>query len=67
MFCGHRKCKQKILILYGEQRLFEIVILARQEGWQVFDTGLGEMLNLNNPTINGYDNFNKHLEQILNG
>lgn len=57
----------KILNLYGEQGLFEIVILARQEGWQVFDTGLGEMLNLDNPAINGYDNFNKYLEQILNG
>ena len=66
-FADKENVSNKILNLYGEQGLFEIVILARQEGWQVFDTGLGEMLNLDNPEINGYDNFNKYLKQVLNG
>jgi len=65
-FADTENVSNKILNLYGEQGLFEIVILARQEGWQVFDTGLGEMLNLDNPEINGYDNFNKYLKQVLN-
>lgn len=66
-FADTENVSNKILNLYGEKGLFEIVILARQKGWQVFDTGLGEMLNLDNPEVNGYDNFNKYLEQILNG
>lgn len=66
-FADTGNVSNKILNLYGEEGLFEIVMLARQKGWQVFDTGLGEMLNLDNPEINGYDNFNKYLEQILNG
>lgn len=56
----------KILNLYGEQGLFEIVILSKQNGWQIFDTGLGEMINIENPEKNGYNNFRNHLNQILN-
>jgi hypothetical protein len=56
----------KILNLYGEQGLFEIIKLSRQNGWQIFDTGLGEMINLENPEKNGYDNFKNYLTQILN-
>ena len=66
-FTDTENVSNKILNLYGEQGLFEIVILARQNGWQVFDTGLGEMINLDNPEINGYDNFKKYLEEVLSG
>jgi len=56
-----------MLSLYGESGLFEIALLARQNGWQIYDTGLGEMIDLDNPSNNGYDNFNNYVKQIING
>jgi hypothetical protein len=65
-FTDTENVSNKILNLYGEQGLFEIIKLSRQHNWQVFDTGLGEMINLENPEKNGYDNFRNYLNQILN-
>jgi hypothetical protein len=55
-----------LLNLYGENGLFELVILAREHKWQIFDTGLGQMIDLENPSLNGYNNFQNYLKQILN-
>ncbi len=66
-FTHNENVSNTILNLYGEQGLFEIAILARQNGWQVFATGLGEMLNLDHPENNGYHNFKKYLEHVLSG
>ena len=65
-FIDEENVSNKILSLYGEQGLFEIIILARQNGWQIFDTGLGQMIILDSPQRNGYENFNNYLNQILN-
>jgi hypothetical protein len=51
--------------LYGENAIYAIVHLARVNGWQVFDTGLGEMLDLDNPSNNGYDNFQDYLKHVI--
>jgi hypothetical protein len=32
--------------------------------WQIFDTGNGCMIDLENPVNNGYSNFNNYLNQI---
>ena len=55
-----------MLSLYGEAALFQIIKVARKNNWQIFDTGLGEMLDLENPAKNGYQNFQSYLTQILN-
>lgn len=65
-FTDTENVSNKILNLYGEQGLFEMVILAKQNGWQIFDTGLEEMINLENPEKNGYNNFKNYLNRILN-
>jgi hypothetical protein len=65
-FTDTENVSNKILNLYGEKGLFEIIKLSRQNSWQIFDTGLGEMINLENPRKNGYDNFRNYLSQILN-
>ncbi|MEX6691060.1 hypothetical protein QTN47_26360 [Danxiaibacter flavus] len=65
-FVDTENVSNKILNLYGEQGLFEIVILARQNGWQIFDTGLAQMITLDSPERNGYQNFTNYLNQILN-
>lgn len=56
----------KMLSLYGENGLFELIELAKKYGWQIFDTGLGEMIDLDKPEKNGYENHRKYVEQIMN-
>lgn len=51
--------------LYGEASLFELIRIAKIYGWQIFDTGNGEMLDLEHPEKNGYDNFQSYLQHVL--
>lgn len=39
-FVNTENLSNKILNLYREQGLFEIALLAKQNSWQIFDTGL---------------------------
>lgn len=55
----------KMLSLYGENGLFELIELAKQYDWQIFDTGLGCMIDLEVPENNGFDNHRKYVEQIM--
>jgi len=64
-FTDSEEVSNKILNLYGEKGLFEIVELARKNGWQIFDTGLEKMIDINNPEKNGYENFNQYLKHVL--
>ena|SRR5687768_827446 len=54
-----------ILHLYGENALFALIELSKKQNWQMYDTGIGEMLDLENPAKNGYENFQAYLKQIL--
>lgn len=56
----------KMLSLYGESGLYEIVALAIKHNWQIFDTGHGQMINLEDPSINGYENFQLYRQHVLN-
>jgi hypothetical protein len=51
--------------LYDETALFELIKVAKVYGWQIFDTGNGEMLDLEHPEKNGYDNFQSYLQHVL--
>ena len=53
--------------LYGQTALFELIRVAKIHGWQIFDTGNGEMLDLEHPEKNGYANFQSYLQQIIKG
>ncbi|HVW96013.1 MAG TPA: hypothetical protein VHA56_08600 [Mucilaginibacter sp.] len=64
-FIDDELVSNKMISLYGEAGLYELVILARQNNWQIFDTGMGEMVDLENPSKNGYMNFQNYLRQIL--
>lgn len=63
-FLDEEKVSNKILNLHGENGLYELLVLAREYQWQLFDTGLGQMIDLNNPSKNGYANFQNYLKQI---
>ena len=56
-----------MLSLYGENGLFVLIGLAKKQNWQIFDTGIGEMLDLESPSKNGYENFQTYLKQIVAG
>jgi hypothetical protein len=53
--------------LYGENAIYEIVELCKKNNWQLFDTGLEQMVDLDNPENNGYKNHQTYVRQILNG
>jgi hypothetical protein len=55
----------KLFFLYGENALFELIRISKIHGWQIFDTGNGEMLDLDHPEKNGYEDFQKYLQHVL--
>ena len=54
----------KMLSLYGENGLFELIKIAKVENWQIYDSGIDKMLNLEKPEQNGYENFKNYLKFI---
>lgn len=64
-FMDNERVSNKIMHLYGEKGLYEVVALAKENGWQIFDTGLEQMIDLDNPEKNGYENFNNYAKHIL--
>ena len=63
-FIDNERVSNKLVSLYGEHGLYELIELARKYNWQIFDTGIGEMIDLDNPQTNGYNNFQKYLKQV---
>ena len=53
-----------MLGLYGENGLFELIELAKNNNWQIYDTSLNDFIDLDNPENNGFENFNQYLNQI---
>ncbi len=56
----------KMLTIFGENGLFELIRIAKIENWQIYDSGIDKMLNLEKPEENGYENFNQYLKSINN-
>jgi hypothetical protein len=51
--------------LYGETAIYALVRFAKKYRLQLFDTALGSMIDLDNPSANGYQNFQAYLQQVL--
>ncbi len=51
--------------LYGENAIYEIIELCKKNNWQLFDTGLDQMVDLDNPKTNGYKNHQAYVRQIF--
>ena len=60
-YTDDEKVACKILSLSGENGIYELVELASEHDWQIFDAELGEMIDLENPSNNGYENFQNSL------
>ncbi len=55
-----------MLQLYGENGFYELIELGKKNNWQIYDSGIDGMINLENPEKNGFKNHRKYVEQILN-
>ena len=54
-----------MLSLYGENGLYALIELAKKHHWQLYDSGIDEMIDLDNPENNGFKNHRKYVEQVL--
>ena len=64
-FSDKELVSNKMLSVYGENGLFELIRIAKEENWQIYDSGIDKMLNLEKPEENGYGNFRQYLKNIL--
>lgn len=64
-FVHNELVSNTMLNLYGENGLYELIELAKKHNWQIFDSAIGEMIDLENPEKNGFENHRKYIEQIL--
>jgi hypothetical protein len=55
-----------MLKLYGENGIYELIELSKKHNWQIYDSGIDGIIDLENPENNGFDNHRKYVEQILN-
>ena len=53
-----------ILNLYGENAIYALIEIAKKHGWQIYDTGIDAMIDLERPEINGYQNHPEYLKRI---
>jgi len=56
-----------LLSLYGKNAILELAELAKKNNLQIFDLSSGESIDLENPEINGYSEFENYRAQILEG
>ncbi|MDQ2862493.1 MAG: hypothetical protein M3R50_02375 [Bacteroidota bacterium] len=63
---GHIYIGELTNILTITNALYALIEVAQKQKWQIFDTGLGEMIDLDNPSKNGYQNFQEYLSYVLN-
>src|SRR4030095_13104299 len=65
-FANAEPTSNMLFNLYGENSLFELIGVSKKYGWQIFDTGNGQMLDLDHPEKNGYQDFQNYLRHVLN-
>ena len=56
-----------MLSLYGENGIYALIELAKKHNWQIYDSGIDGMIDLEKPETNGFKNHKKYVEQIMNG
>jgi hypothetical protein len=54
-----------MLSIYGENGIYELIQLAKKYNWQIYDSGIDRIINLENPEQNGFKNYKKYINQVL--
>ena len=52
--------------LYGENGIYALIELAKKYNWQIYDSGIDRMVDLEHQEKNGFKNHRKYVEQIKN-
>ncbi|MFA7446309.1 MAG: hypothetical protein WCY89_10210 [Flavobacteriaceae bacterium] len=55
----------KMITIYGKNGIYELAKFAKKHNFQIYDTGIEKMIDLENPENNGYKNFQKYRNQVL--
>jgi hypothetical protein len=64
-FADNEHSSNFMLSLYGENAIYALIELSKKHNWQIYDSGIDGMVDLENPEKNGFDNHRKYVEQIL--
>tara|TARA_R110002050_G_scaffold212641_2_gene348851 strand:+ start:293 stop:673 length:381 start_codon:yes stop_codon:yes gene_type:complete len=64
-FADNELSSNFMLSLYGENGIYALIELAKKHNWQIYDSGIDGMVDLENPEKNGFDNHRKYVEQTL--
>ncbi|WP_299212644.1 hypothetical protein [uncultured Aquimarina sp.] len=64
-FTDNEHSSNFMLSLYGENAIYALIELSKKYNWQIYDSGIDGMVDLENPEKNGFDNHRKYVEQIL--
>lgn len=64
-FADNKHSSNFMLSLYGENAIYALIELSKKYNWQIYDSGIDGMIDLENPANNGFDNHRKYVEQIL--
>ncbi|MBW8244599.1 hypothetical protein K1F50_17460 [Muricauda oceani] len=64
-FADNELSSNFMLSLYGKNGIYALIELAKKHNWQIYDSGIDGMVDLENPEKNGFDNHRKYVEQTL--
>ena len=64
-FANSEPSSNFLLSLNGENGLYALIELAKKHNWQIYDSGVDGMIDLENPEKNGFKNHIKYVDQIL--
>lgn len=60
------KCNSNFMLnLYGENGLFELIKIAKEQNWQIYDSATDGMIDLEEPEKNGFKNYKYYVSQIM--
>ena len=65
-FADNEHSSNFTLSLHGENGIYALIDLAKKHNWQIYDSGIDEMVDLENPEKNGFKNHENYVSQILN-
>lgn len=64
-FADNELSSNFMLSLYGENAIYALIELSKKYNWQIYDSGIDGMVDLENPDKNGFKNHRQYVNQIL--
>ena len=65
-FADSQHSSNFMISLYGENGIYALIELAKKHNWQIYDSGIDEMVDLERPEKNGFKNHGAYVNQIFN-